>query len=243
LEVLTVEVLEVGQLDALPHAQNIGGGAEAVEHHPQVAGVQGGHGLGSGFGRLAHAAQSVLDICPGRNDGAEDHQAKREESHRCDGASEPKHLAVCDQDDGQVLEDGVDGDREELERPCARVDHADEQEGDGKPWCCQSSYSRRYGLYVHFLASSVLKSLYEMMPMALHMEMATTQTTAWTQSRKKLRLKSTPDRTYLFVTVMRIEDPQYPRMAATGFSVMEPPLFWEGRMTGEGALELRAEGL
>jgi hypothetical protein len=25
--------------------------------------------------------------------------------------------------------------------------------------------------------------------------------------------------------------------------VMEPPLFWDGRMTGEGALELRAEGM
>lgn len=62
--------------------------------------------------------------------------------------------------------------------------------------------------HVHFLASSELKSRYVMIPEALHMEIATTQTTDCTQSRKKLRLKSRPDRTYLFVTVMRIEEPQ-----------------------------------
>jgi hypothetical protein len=42
-----------------------------------------------------------------------------------------------------------------------------------------------------------------------------------TQSRKKLRLKSTPDKTYLFVTVIIMEEPQYARMAAIGFSVMD----------------------
>jgi hypothetical protein len=63
-------------------------------------------------------------------------------------------------------------------------------------------------LHVHFLASSELKSLYVMMPEALQNEMATMQTTDCTQSRKKLRLKSRPDRTYLFVTVIRIEEPQ-----------------------------------
>jgi hypothetical protein len=66
----------------------------------------------------------------------------------------------------------------------------------------------------------------------------------WTHSRKKLRLKSTPDRTYLFVTVMRIEDPQYERIAATGFSVIEAALLCEAaRVTGEGALELLEEGM
>lgn len=38
--VLTVKVLEVGQLDALPHAQDVGSSAEAVEHHPEIASVQ-----------------------------------------------------------------------------------------------------------------------------------------------------------------------------------------------------------
>ena len=78
-----------------------------------------------------------------------------------------------------------------------------------------------------------------MIPMALHIEIAPTQTTdcdelegrsaaQWyyptcTQSRKKGRLKSTPDSTYLFVTVIIIEDPQYARTAAIGFSVIAGP--------------------
>lgn len=41
------------------------------------------------------------------------------------------------------------------------------------------------------------------------------------QSRKKLRLKSLPDKTYLFVTVIRIDEPQYDRMASMALSVME----------------------
>jgi hypothetical protein len=45
------------------------------------------------------------------------------------------------------------------------------------------------------------------------------------------------------VTVMRIEDPQYERMAATGFSVNDAALFCWERMTGEGALELLEEGI
>lgn len=80
-----------------------------------------------------------------------------------------------------------------------------------------------------------------MTPVALHTEMATTQTIDCTQSRKKLRLKSRPDKTYLFVTVMRIEEPQYDRMAMTGFSVMEPLLPFDDRVTGDGAREPFAE--
>jgi len=80
-----------------------------------------------------------------------------------------------------------------------------------------------------------------MTPEALQTEMATTQTTDCTQRRKKLRLKSRPDKTYLFVTVMRIEEPQYERMAITGFSVMEELLPFVERVTGEGAREPLAE--
>lgn len=83
------------------------------------------------------ARQGVLNVGPGGNDGAENHEAERTQSHGSDGASEPKHLSVCDQDDGQVLEDGVDGDGEELDGPGARVDHADQEEGDGEPCACQ----------------------------------------------------------------------------------------------------------
>lgn len=61
-------------------------------------------------------------------------------------------------------------------------------------------------------------------------------------SRKKGRLKCVPDRTYLFVTVISIDEPQYPRIAATGFSVIEALLFCVGaRMMGEGAREPLAD--
>ena len=79
-----------------------------------------------------------------------------------------------------------------------------------------------------------------MIPVALQIEMARTQTTDCTQSRKKLRLKSRPERTYLFVTVIRIEEPQYAKMAITGFSVIEE-LLLEERITGDGAREALVE--
>ncbi len=51
-----------------------------------------------------------------------------------DGSSEPEHLTVRDENDGEVLEDCVDGYGEVLDCPCAGVDHADEEEGDWEPY-------------------------------------------------------------------------------------------------------------
>lgn len=75
----------------------------------------------------------MLDIGPSGNDGADHHQTKGEQSQGCDGAAKPKNLSVCDEDDGQVLEDGVDRDGQELKSPGTGVDHADEEERDGEP--------------------------------------------------------------------------------------------------------------
>lgn len=47
--------------------------------------------------------------------------------------TEPNHLSVRDEDDREVLEDGVNGDREELEGFRAGVDDRDEEEGYGEP--------------------------------------------------------------------------------------------------------------
>jgi hypothetical protein len=55
-ERLTIEILEVGQLNALPHAQNVGGSAEAVEHHPEVTSMQSRHGVVGGLGSLSETA-------------------------------------------------------------------------------------------------------------------------------------------------------------------------------------------
>ena len=133
---LTIKVLEVGKLDALPHAKDESGTADTVEHHPQVTGVQGGDSLSRRLCGVAHAGEGMLNVCPSCNDGAEDHQTEGEESHGCNGATKPEHLTVRDQDDGQVLEDGVDGDREELERPGTCVDHTDEEESNREPCQC-----------------------------------------------------------------------------------------------------------
>jgi len=75
----------------------------------------------------------VLDVRPGGNQGTEHHKAEGEESQRGDRATEPKDLAVSDQDNSQVLEDGIDGDRKELKGLGAGVDHADQQKSDREP--------------------------------------------------------------------------------------------------------------
>lgn len=133
---LTVKVLEVRELYPLPHAQNVACGAEAIEKHPDVSSIERRDLLARLATRRSPPVRlkRMLDIRPRRNDTAKHHQAKAEQSHAGHAAAEPEHLAISDQDDCQVLEDGVDGDAEELERFAAGVDHADEEERDGEPF-------------------------------------------------------------------------------------------------------------
>ena len=138
---LTVIVLEVHLLDNLAHAQNVRGGAEHVHAHPRVTGVQGGDSIGS-LGSVTDALDGGLDIGPSSNDGTEDHQTEGEQSHGGDAAAEPEDLTVGDDNDGQVLEDGVHGNGEELERLGAGIDHAHEQQRDREPCCSPMSASR-----------------------------------------------------------------------------------------------------
>ena len=42
--------------------------------------------------------KSMLDVCPSRDDGTQNHESEGEKGHWCDRAAEPKNLAVCDQD-------------------------------------------------------------------------------------------------------------------------------------------------
>lgn len=44
-----------------------------------------------------------------------------------------------------------------------------------------------------------------------------------THNRKKLRLKSVPERTYLFVTVIKMLEPQYDRIGGMGLVLMGAP--------------------
>jgi hypothetical protein len=133
---LTVEILEIRELDSLPHAEHISGGAQAIHQHPNVTGIQRRHfGVCDG-GIVVIVGNGIGDISPRGNNRAHNHEAKGEKSHASDLAAKPKNLAVCNEDNGQVLEDGVDGNAQELDGPGTRVDHANEQQRYGEPFPC-----------------------------------------------------------------------------------------------------------
>ena len=132
-KILTVEVLKVGQLDPLAHAQDEGGVAQAIDQHPDVAAIKGRYPRGSLGARGSMAVQGMLDVRPRSDDGAHHHQPEGDQGQTRDRASEPKHLAIRDEDDGKVLEDGVDRDREELKSLASSVDHSDQEEGNREP--------------------------------------------------------------------------------------------------------------
>lgn len=125
---LTVPVLEVHALDDLAHAQNIRGSAENVQAHPSISGIQSGERL-DGLGSLA----GVVCISPGSHDRTQDHKPEGKEGEGSNAASKPQNFAIGNDNDGQILENGVHGNREILEGLGACVDHADEEEGDGEP--------------------------------------------------------------------------------------------------------------
>lgn len=75
----------------------------------------------------------MLDVCPGSNDRTQHHETEGEQGETRNRAAEPENLTICDEDDGQVLENGVHGYRKELQSLGASVDHADEKEGDREP--------------------------------------------------------------------------------------------------------------
>lgn len=122
----TIIVLEVHLLDDLAHAEHIRGSADDVHAHPRITRVQGRE-RSRGIDRVADAVNRSLDIGPRSNDGAKHHQAEGEQGQGGDAATEPEHLSVRDNDDCQVLEDGVDRHGEELQGLGARVNHADEK--------------------------------------------------------------------------------------------------------------------
>lgn len=76
----------------------------------------------------------MFDVGPGCNDGAQNHQSKGEQGKTSDRATKPQHLSVRDENDCQILEDGVHRDRQELESLGTRVDHANQQQRNRKPY-------------------------------------------------------------------------------------------------------------
>jgi len=77
------------------------------------------------------SVQGVLNICPGSDDGAKDHETKREQGHTRHDIAKDELLAVGNKDDGQVLEDGIDWNGEISQRFRGCVDHANQEDGNG----------------------------------------------------------------------------------------------------------------
>lgn len=127
---LTVKVLEVGQLNALAHVQAVERSANAVGHHPDITSIQSRN-----FGAsICSGCKRMLDIGPSSNNGTDNHQTEREQSETSDSrTAEPENLSVSDQNDSQVFEDGVDGNREELQSLGARENHSNKEKSNGEP--------------------------------------------------------------------------------------------------------------
>ena len=77
----------------------------------------------------------MLNIGPSSNNGTGDHQSERKQSETCNSrTAKPEDFPISDQNDGQVIEDGVDGNREELQGLGAGEDHSDKEKSNGEPW-------------------------------------------------------------------------------------------------------------
>jgi hypothetical protein len=66
----------------------------------------------------------MFDVGPRGNDRAQNHKSEGKQSEASNGPTEPEHLSVGDEDDRQILENGVYRDREKLKRFGARIDHS-----------------------------------------------------------------------------------------------------------------------
>lgn len=104
-----VPVLESSDLDALLHEQDVGGRAGAVESHPDVADR---HAADTGYlcdlatcGLVEHGTPRKGDVGPCGDHRGADHERKCNKSKASDMAAEHEHLSVCNEDDGEVLED------------------------------------------------------------------------------------------------------------------------------------------
>lgn len=79
------------------------------------------------------SARCSLDVSPSSNDGAENHHAKRKKDERRDAAAKPQDFTVRNDNNGQVLENGVDRYGKKLQCLGSGVNHSEKKEGDGEP--------------------------------------------------------------------------------------------------------------
>jgi hypothetical protein len=174
----------------------------------------------------------VLDIGPSSNDGAEYHHAEGQQGHGRDRAAKPQDLTVGDDNDGQVLEDGVDWDGEILQGLGSGVDHANEQERDWEPFLglvglvvtirdlagSLAGFDRNNAEGGLFEVETVSKDepdlvytcigLVCVLPNSGRDVIGQELQRTCTSKRKKFKLKPVPDRTNLLVKVIRMEAPQ-----------------------------------
>lgn len=86
------------------------------------------------MGRRRITPQCSTDIGPGTDDRTQYHESKRQERETGHGTPEPENLAVGNEDDGQVFEDGVGWDGDVLEGFGGGKDHDDQETGYGRPY-------------------------------------------------------------------------------------------------------------
>lgn len=119
-----VKVLEVGQLDSDSHVQHEGGGSETVGKHPEVSEVQTVH---------VFSSLGTSRVTVGSKNRGEDHQQERTQSKVGNLTAKPQDLTVSNQNDSQVLENGVDRDRQVNQGLRGGVNHGNKENRDGKP--------------------------------------------------------------------------------------------------------------
>jgi hypothetical protein len=127
---LTIKVLEVGQLDALTHAQAVERSAKTVDQHPDITSIQSR----DFSGRVCARCERMLNISPGGNERADNHQPEGKQGESGDGGTaKPEDLSVSDENNGQVLEDSVHRNGQKLQSFRAGENHSDEKKSNGEP--------------------------------------------------------------------------------------------------------------
>ena len=103
---LTVVSLESSLGNTLPHEKHKHRVTDAVSDHPSISDIESGDMCCC----IRLCVQGMLDISPSCKHRTQDHETERGERHARDLVSEDEFFTICDEDDGQVLGNGVDGD-------------------------------------------------------------------------------------------------------------------------------------
>lgn len=103
VRLLTVPVLELQLVNSLAHAQDVSRSANDVASHPKVSSGERSNIVG-----ISITGHGTLNISPSGDHGAQYHKEEGRQRYRSDLAAKDPDLSICNGNDGQVLEDGID---------------------------------------------------------------------------------------------------------------------------------------